>query len=151
MDGTPHKFRLERIRSLRERSEDQAKQALAESLARKHAAEASVRQAATQIAVARDALAGAATAATDAASMLARQAYLEHSEAIHRESLQHLHGRSGDVDASRNRLIEASRARQSMDRLHDRSLLAHQLEAGRRETANLDEIALNTFRRKAVA
>jgi flagellar export protein FliJ len=151
MDGTPHRFRLERIRHLRERSEDLAKQALADSLNLERAAEERVAQAAATITAARQALAQTTAAPTDASAMLARQAYLERTETVHRASLETLKGHARAVDASRGRLIEAARARQSLDRLHDRSLAAHAAESSRRERATLDEIALNSFRRRAAA
>jgi flagellar export protein FliJ len=149
MDAAPpHRFRLERVRALRERSEDQAKQVLADSLARDAAAQSSVAEAAARIGSAQAAL---ASAATDAAVMRARQAYLELSEANHRATIEQRNGTTRLVEASRAKLVEAARARQSMDRLRDRSLAAHQLQNGRREQATLDEIALNSFRRRPAA
>jgi flagellar FliJ protein len=151
MDGTPHRFRLERIRSLRERSEDRAKQALAESLNRERTAADAVAAAAARIADARESLAVVPGVAVDAATLFAHQTYLERTEAAHRASLSSLAGARRGVGERRGELIEAARARQSLDRLRDRSLAAHLAESGRRERAALDEIALNGFRRKAAA
>ena len=151
MDGTPHRFRLERVRALRERSEDQAKQALADSLARERQAEAGVRAAAAEISVARTAFTDGGAAPVDATTMRAQQAYLERAEQLHHQSVVALQGTQALTQSRRDELVEAARARQTLDRLHDRSLAAHRAEDGRRERALLDEIALNTFRRGAAA
>ncbi|HET9074882.1 MAG TPA: flagellar export protein FliJ [Solirubrobacteraceae bacterium] len=151
MDGTPHRFRLERVRALRERSEDQAKQALADSLLQERQAEAGVAAAAAEISAARTALSGSGVTPVDAVTIRAHQAYLERAERLHRQSVVALQGTQALTESRRDELVEAARARQTLDRLHDRSLAAHRAESGRRERALLDEIALNTFRRGAAA
>ncbi|WP_249009135.1 flagellar export protein FliJ [Conexibacter sp. DBS9H8] len=151
MDASPHRFRLERIRALRERAEEQAKQALADSMLAEQAAADTVAGASAAVADARAALSGAADRPVDVAAIRAHQNYLERTEAIHASGVEALAGQRRVVESRRDGLVEAARSRQSLDRLRDRSLAAHRREADRAERAVLDEIALNSFRRRSAA
>ena len=140
------RFRLERVRALREQCEDAAKQELAGAMARRLECEAAVAAAEERLEQARAVLHGA----TDhAGALIARQAYLERTELAHREQLQELDRRHAEVDSRRDELTLAARERQALERLKEHKLADHNREALRLEGQMLDEIAGQTSHRKA--
>ena len=74
MTGTSFRFRLERVRALRERSEDVAKEALAGALHQHRLSEEQLKAAEDSMARARAAQLDAAAEASNASDLLARQA-----------------------------------------------------------------------------
>jgi flagellar protein FliJ len=151
MSGSSFRFSLERVRSLRERSEDAAREALAGAMLDRERSAETVREAADAIARAQDAQRKTAGLPVDAHDLLARQAYLERTEQVHRAS-QELLGRSEhQVQLRRTALTAAARDRQALERLKEHRRSDHERELARRESLALDEIALNGFRRRAAA
>jgi flagellar FliJ protein len=142
------RFRLERIRELRERREDQAKQALAAAMADHFRAEEELRVAEERIASARAAQLDAAMSPRAATDLLAHQAYLERAESVQSVTRQNLDCREVEVTDRRDALGRAARDRQALERLKDRRRAEHQREATRIESLVLDEIAINNFRRR---
>jgi flagellar FliJ protein len=149
MNGSSFRFRLERVRALRERHEDAAKQDLAGAMLRHRHTEDEVRAAATRLASARAAQVDATQNISSAVDMLARQAYLERAERAHQATRQVLHQRELEVTQSRAALTEAARERQALERLKENRRVEHEREVARREGLLLDEIAINGFRRRA--
>ena len=135
MTGPSFRFRLERVRALRETREDEAKAKLAGAMARRNECEQQLHEAAERVTEARSAQLASET--SSASDLQARQAYLERHE-------QNVVGR-------RTELTEAARDRQALERLKQHQLADHQREAARREGAALDEIAINGFRRREAA
>jgi len=142
-------FGLERVRELREHAESQAKEQLAVSLNQRM-------RGAAMLAAASDALAEAAAAGRPeegarlrAADMIAHERW---AEALKREaetaalSLDRL---DAEVDARRVALGDASREREVLERLKDRRAAEHRAELARRESTELDEIALRMHQRRA--
>jgi flagellar FliJ protein len=140
---------LERVRALRESREDEAKAALAGAMARRRQCELELDAAAEHVANARNAqLSAGLSSATD---LLARQAYLERVENVHRATLNNLRVHDEDVAGRRSALTEAARDRQALERLKASHLADHKRETARLEGAVLDEIAMNGYRRRVAA
>jgi flagellar FliJ protein len=149
MTGPSFRFRLERIRALRERREDAAKQELAGALVQHRVYEEEVEAAANRVAAARAAQAQASTLPISAADLLARQAYLERSERAHAASRTDLTQHEHELAQRREALTLAARDRQALERLKENRRADHQREVARLEGLMLDEIAINGFRRRA--
>jgi flagellar FliJ protein len=149
MAGPSFRFRLERVRALRERAEDEAKEAFAGAMMDRLRSEQEMQDAARRVAQAREAQLNAATAPMSATELMARQAYLERSERAHQASQDDLHRRDQTLDERREELTEAARERQALERLKENRRIEFVAEQARLEAADLDEIALNGFRRRA--
>jgi flagellar FliJ protein len=149
MSGSSFRFRLERVRALRERSEDAAKQALAEAMQEHRLCAEELERAQERVARAREAQLATAETRSTVADLVARQAFLERAEravdATRHDLARHAH----EVERRRERLTAAARERQTLERLKENRRADHEREAARREGIALDEIALNGFRRRA--
>ncbi|MBV8221311.1 MAG: flagellar export protein FliJ [Solirubrobacterales bacterium] len=149
MNGQSFRFRLERVRALRERREDAAKQELAGAMIRHRRCEDEVEAAAARLAGARAAQIDATRVTSSATDMLARQAYLERAERAHQATRQDLQRHELELAQRREALTEAARDRQALERLKEHRRADHEREVARREGLVLDEIAINGFRRRA--
>ncbi len=149
MTGPSFRFRLERVRALRERTEDEAKQAYAGAMQDRLRSELEVEQAAERVAKAREAQLDATALPTSAIELMARQAYLERSERAHRASQEDLGRTEQALEQRREALTEAARDRQALERLKEHRRTEHVREQARVEAIDLDEIALNGYRRSA--
>jgi flagellar FliJ protein len=149
MAGPSFRFRLERVRALRERAEDEAKEAFAGAMMDRLRSEQEMEDAADRVAQAREAQLDATAAPISAIDLLARQAYLERSERTHQASQDDLNRRDQVLEQRREELTEAARERQALERLKENRRIEFQREQARIEAAELDEIALNSFRRRA--
>jgi flagellar protein FliJ len=149
MTGPSFRFRLERVRALRERREDAAKQELAGAMMRHRHCEEEVEAAAARIASARAAQIESTHLPSSATEMLARQAYLERTERAHQVTRQDLQRHELELAQRREALTQAARERQALERLKEHRRADHEREAARREGLMLDEIAINGFRRSA--
>ena len=151
MTGPSYRFRLERVRALRERAEDVAKQAYASAMQDRMRSELALEEAALRVARARNAQLDVTAQPTTANELLARQAYLERSELAHRASQDDLGRHDHALEQRRTELTEAAREREALERLKEHRRVEHQREQARIETLALDEIAINGFRRSAAA
>ena len=151
MSGTSFRFRLERVRALRERSEDVAKEALAGALHQHRLSEEQLRAAEDSMAQARAAQLDAAARASSASDLIARQAYLERTEQAHQASRQNLQRHEVEVEKRREALTAAARDREALERLKEHRRADHERETARQEGLALDEIAINGYRRRAAA
>lgn len=151
MSGPSFRFSLERVRALRERAEDAAREALAGAIHDHHRTQVAMEQAAQVVLEARDAQLRTAGSPVAGAELLARQAYLEHSERSHRASLDALSRSEVRVAEHRHTLTEAARDRQALERLKDHRRADFEREQARLENLELDEIALNSYRRREAA
>jgi flagellar protein FliJ len=141
-------FRLERVRTLRERAEERAREELANELQLRMRGAAVLQEATTAVAAARDA--GLSTVLADRTSsidLLAAQHYLERTERVRREAALDLDRQDAEVDARRTVLAAAARDRQAIDKLKDRRKAEHDAEWARRSQNQLDELALAMHRR----
>jgi flagellar FliJ protein len=149
MAGPSFRFRLERVRALRERAEDEAKEAFAGAMMDRVRSEQEMEDAAQRVAQAREAQLDATATPMSAVDLMARQAYLERSERAHQASRDDLNRRDQAVEERREELTEAARDRQALERLKENRRIEFVREQARIEAADLDEIALNGFRRRA--
>lgn len=134
---------------MRERHEDAAKQAFAGAMMDCARSEQEVQAAAQRVAAAREAQLNAASTPTSAVDLMARQAYLERSERVHRATQEDLYRREQALVQRRRELTDAARDRQALERLKEQRRSDHEREQARIEATTLDEIALNGFRRRA--
>jgi flagellar FliJ protein len=149
MTGPSFRFRLERVRALRERHEDAAKEALAGAMTAHRRSEEALRVAEEHIEQARAAQLEAATVPVSATDLLARQAYLERTERAHQAGRHDLVRHELELAARRDALTQAARERQALERLKEHRRQDHARETARQEGLALDEIAINGFRRRA--
>ena len=149
MGESPYRFRLERVRALRERREDEAKMELATAMLAQQQREQELDAAARRIDTAREAQ--LQTCTSTAADLMVRQAYLERVEGDHRSNLADLHHQEEVVAGRRVALTEAAQAREALERLKAKGLAEHQRQEQRIENAALDEMATNGHRRRAAA
>ena len=143
----PFTFKLERVRALRERKEELAKEELAASLALRLRGEAMLQAAAENVEQARGLQRSAAGVAMTAQELQAAQAYLERAERERQSAELDLDRRDAEVDARRTALQSAAREREVLERLKERRRTEHLREANRREGALLDEMAITMHRR----
>jgi flagellar FliJ protein len=141
-------FRLERVRTMRERAEERAREELAHELRLRLRGEALLREATHAVATAR--MSGLDTVRaerTTSSDLLAAQAYLERAERNRREAALDLDRQDAEVNARREVLAVAARDRQAIEKLKERRKADHDNEWARRSQNILDELALNVHRR----
>src|SRR4051794_4041336 len=145
-------FRLERVRSLRQRAEEHAREELARELQLRLRGEALLCEATHAVSAARDTGRGAFERfGATGADLIAAQAFMERTERDRREAALDLDRQDAEVDARRRALTEAARDREVIDRLKKRRRADHEREVARREQIELDEVALTVHRRGRVA
>jgi flagellar protein FliJ len=149
MNGSSFRFRLERVRALRERREDAAKEELAGAMLRHRRCEEEMQAAAERIALARAAQVDATRLPASANDLMAHQAYLERAERAHQATRQNLQRHEVELVQRREALTQAARDRQALERLKENRRAEHEREVARQEGLMLDEIALNGYRRNA--
>jgi flagellar FliJ protein len=145
----PFNFRLERVRALRERAEEQAREELASSLAVRLKGEAMLRAAAADVDGAQDARRKSSGSHASGADLVAAQAYLERTERAHEAAALELDRRDAEVDARRTVLAQKARDREVLERLKKRKRADHDRESERRESVLLDEMATIAAHRRA--
>jgi len=151
VDHPSFKFRLERVRSLRERAEERAREDLARELSHRLRGEAMLREATEVASSAREAGLGALRPGASGADLLAAQAWIERSERARREAALELDRRDAEVAARRETLNVAARDREVIERLKRRRRQDHDREVARLDQIALDEVALGVHRRGAAA
>lgn len=151
MARRPFQFRLERVREMRVRAEDEAKEELARSMALRARSEQLLLEATERVQAARSGQLGAASGGVGIEQMLAHQAYIERAEREAQAAEMELSRQDAEVDARRVALQEAARERQVLDQLKDKQETAHRREAERVESNQIDELALAMHRRRSAA
>lgn len=141
MTVPPFRFRLERLRELREHDEERAREELAASLGAQLRGQAMLRAAAELVDQAHTSRRESATAS--AADLVAHQRWVERLQRQRADAELALDRASADVEARRAALVEASRRREALERLKERRRQEHRAKADRAEGAVLDEIAIN--------
>jgi flagellar protein FliJ len=146
-------FRLERVRTLRERAEERAREDLANELRSRLRGEAMLKQAMDAVSAARDAGRGAVSAGrvVSVTQMVHAQAYLERTEQVRATAEIDLARQDAEVAVRREALAAAARDRQAIDKLKERRQADHDAEWARRTQNQLDELALAVHRRGQVA
>jgi flagellar export protein FliJ len=149
--GPSFRFRLERVRALRERREDLARQALAQALTQRSDSRAHLDTVDAHLEQARaeQRRAIGPTATATAAELQARQAFVEHVETQRLAGLRELEHRDTVVAERDLELGSAAREHEMLERLKERQHTEHRRELARQEGGLLDEVALDRFRRSA--
>jgi flagellar FliJ protein len=147
MTGSAFRFRLERVRAVRERNEDLAKQELASAISRRTLSEQELHDAETRLehAHSEQRAASDGAVAMGADELRSRQAYLERVEARRAENMRNLSMREAEVADRDARLATAASEHKMLTRLRERHLGEHQRDAAHREQRSLDEIATQRF------
>jgi flagellar FliJ protein len=144
MNGPSYRFRLERVRALRERHEEQAKQHFAIALlAHEHSQEELARV------NARIESARSAQLTATGGDLIAHQNYVERLEHLRQLALQDVARREVELSERRMALTKASQDREALERLKEKGLVDHNREQARVEQNTLDEIAGNGHWRRA--
>lgn len=151
METPSFTFRLERVRSLRERAEARAREDLAHELRLRLRGEAMLREATSAASAATEAGRDTVQSRATGMDLIAAQAYIERAERDRREAALDLDRQEAEVAARRVALQAASRDRQVMDKLEERQRADHNAHWARVAQGNLDEIALAVHRRGAAA
>jgi flagellar export protein FliJ len=150
VNGPVFRFRLERVRAVRERRELEARQELAQAISRRAGTEDDLRVADEQLEraqVGHRTLAVGANSTRDSTELLASQAFLERMESqrgIHAEELRRRKEEVADRDA---RLATAAGEHEMLKRLKERQRGEHDRQEATREQGALDEIAASRFGR----
>ena len=126
-----------------------AQQELAGALNRRVQCEEELHAAESQLDQARSAQRDTGAVSTNAVDLLARQAYLERIERQRDATAADLDRHEAEVADRRDRLTEAARAREALERLKERRRADFNVEAARQDGRELDEVALNVHRRGA--
>ncbi len=151
MTGSAFRFRLERVRKVRERSEDVAKQELARAIAHRTRGAEDLRTAQEHVEHAQNQqrMTGAGAVTVNATELVARQAFLERAEARRAESERELSQRDSEVAERDASLATAAIEHEMLNRLRQRHLGEHTRELDRKERGSLDEIATQRFGRSS--
>ncbi len=149
MSASTFRFRLERVRAVRERKEKLAQRELADALTRRSSSVAELRSADAHLehALEEQRTVAGEREAVSATDLVARQAFLERVEAQRRLRARELEQRELEVAERDAELATAASEHEMLNRLRDRHRGEHDREADRREQGVLDEIASNRFRR----
>ena len=151
MAGKRFEFRLERVREMREKAEDEAKEDLAVALAERERWVARRREAAETLVSARVAQRQAAVGGggISIAEMMAHQSFLERTERTEKAVEMDLSRQEQEVAARRAALQAAAQERQVLDKLREKAERKHRAALERAEASMLDELALNAHRRRS--
>ena len=149
MDVPGFRFKLERVRAVRERAEQLAKQDLAEAISQRSDTEDELRAAEALLEQAHEQQRSntSVTQSVDPSELVARQAYVERIEAQHTNHAHDLERRETEVVARDAQLTKAAGEREMLERLRERRRSEHEQEASRREQGVLDEVAATNFER----
>ena len=142
MNGPSFRFRLERVRAVRERSEQLAQQELARAISLRGGTEADLRASEAHLQRAHvEHRTHAGEPMSGATELLARQAFLERIEAQRSAYTQELREREAQVAERDAELTTAATEHEMLNRLRERRRGEHEREAASRERTTLDEIA----------
>lgn len=152
VSGSAFRFRLERVRVVRERKEKLAQRELADAISRHSGTVAELRTADAHLEHAREQQRTIATEAdaVSATELLGRQAFLERVEAQRQLRVGEVKQREAEVAARDAELTTAAGEHEMLNRLRERHRGEHIREADRREQGALDEIAASRFGRSHV-
>jgi flagellar protein FliJ len=144
-------FRLERVKSLRERAEERAREDLAHELRLRLRGEAMLLEATQAASAATQSGREAVSSRSSGMDLIAAQAYIERAERTKREAALDLDRQEAEVAARRAALQAAARDRQVLDKLKERQRADHDAEWARKAQGALDEVALGVHRRGVAA
>jgi flagellar export protein FliJ len=151
VNGTSFRFRLERVRVVRERKEKLAQRDLVDAMSRRSSTVAELRTADADLEHARAEQRSAVSSANALSGddLIARQAFLERVEAQRRLRAYELEQCEVEVAERDAALTTAASEHEMLNRLRERYRGEHDREAARRERNTLDEIAVTRFGRSS--
>jgi flagellar FliJ protein len=136
-------FPLERVRSLRERAEERAREELSAELRIRDELSAALQAADDAVDAARAASRGAvASGRVSVAELRGLQTFIERREQLRAGASLDLDRQDAEVVIKRDRLAAAARDRQAIDKLRDRRKAEHEAEWALKIQSQLDELAL---------
>jgi flagellar protein FliJ len=141
-------FGLERVRELREHAESQAKEQLAASLNQRMKGAAMLAAASDELSAAAEAGRPTAGERLNAADLMAHERWVQALKREAENAALSLDRLDAEVDARRQTLGDKRRDREVLERLKERKAAEHAAEVARRESAELDEIALGMYQRR---
>lgn len=144
-------FHLQPILDIREGAEQRAREELAERMAVRSQGRQNLETAEDLVNQADVAARQRAQAPVSAAELAAQQLWRERLERYRSAAGEQLQNAEQDVVVSRQALVEAHKARATMDRLKELRHEAHQAEMARLEAAEADEIAIRQHHAKGRA
>lgn len=142
-------FRLERVRAMRERAEDEAKEQLAQAMTEREKWASRMHEKSAAMATARQAAGASRAGSFSIGQLRAHEAFMDRTE---REALAaelDLSRQDAEVGARRMALMDAARERQVLEKLREKEHKAFVREAERRESNHIDELALAMHRRRS--
>jgi flagellar FliJ protein len=147
--GPSFRFRLERVRAVRERREKLAQQELAKAVSELSLSQDDLRNADANLEQARDEQrnVAAGSAPVSASELVDRQAFLERIEAQRGVRARELAQREADVADRDAKLTSAAGEHEMLKRLKERHRGEHDRELARRELGVLDDITTARFGR----
>jgi flagellar protein FliJ len=153
VETPPFTFGLERVRTIREKAEDEAKEELSNQLRHRAEGERLLQQAVSAMRTAAD---GGRSAHSNgrvmkAADLIVHQTFLERTERLRSEAALELSRRDTEVRIKRELLATAARDRQAIDKLKERQKAEFDAEWARKSQNTLDELALAVHRRGVTA
>jgi flagellar protein FliJ len=141
-------FPLERVRSLRERAEERAREELSAELRTRDELAAALEAAVDAVDAARAASREAVVSGrVSVGELRSRQTFIERREQLRAEASLDLDRQEAEVAVSRERLTAAARDRQAIDKLKERRQAEHEAEWTLKIQNQLDELALAVHRR----
>ncbi len=142
MTQTVFRFRLERVRAVRERRESLARQDLAKAIAERSTVQEQLLAAEQHLEQAHEHQRSAASGgAISSHELVARQAFLERAEEQRGQRARELDFREAEVRARDAQLVTAASEHEMLKRLRERRLGEHEREMARLEGIAIDEIA----------
>jgi len=147
--GSAFRFRLERVRVVRERKEKLAQRELADAISQRSTSVVELRTADARLEHARAQQRSVSDEpnAVSASDLLARQVFLERAEAQQGLRARELAQRDAEVSKRDAELARAASEHEMLNRLRERHHGEHDREAARREQGVIDEIAVTRFSR----
>ena len=153
MTGPSFRFRLERVRALRERREDLAREELAKAILARSDSQQQLSTIEAHLKHAhglqRQATAPSPAATVSAAELAAQQAFVERIETQRLAGARELAHHDDTVADRGAQLGEAAREHEMLERLKERHRVEHVRTLQRVEGNALDEIAMDRYRRSA--
>jgi flagellar protein FliJ len=141
VSGPSFRFRLERVRAVRERKEKLAQQELARSISRLSSTREELRSTEAVLERAQDEQRSAAAGTLGAAELQSRQAFLERIEVRRSVSAMDVTRDEAEVADRNAALVVAAGEHEMLNRLRNRRRSEHERESMRRENKVLDEMA----------
>ena len=147
METPSFTFRLERVRTLRERAEERAREELTSELRARDEVANRLDTAVAAVDSAREAGRSVVHGRVSASDLIGIQSFIERREQLRVEASLDLDRQEAEVAVRRENLAAAARDRQAIDKLKERRKAEHDAEWGLKIQNQLDELALAMHRR----